>query len=72
MTEQQTPTEMSDEALDRLHADVMTVPPDRNLLAMVDRIIQTAHVAVDSSPSRLAMQLGIIEGTAERLRAALR
>jgi hypothetical protein len=72
MTEQQTPTEMSDEALDRLHADVMAVPPDRDLLAMVNRIIEVADFPMGTTSGQMAIRLGIIQGTAERLRTALR
>ncbi len=65
----------TEDGMDRLLADVMTedgdVPPDRDLRAMVNRIIEIADFPPGTTPPEMALRLGIVQGTAERLRVAL-
>jgi hypothetical protein len=60
------------ELLDGVLDDVLAVPPDRDLLAMVERIIEAAHVPPGTTSAQMVLRLGIVQGTAERLKAALR
>jgi len=58
--------------IERLHTDVMAVPPDQRALGLAEKILDQAVYKVNSADSgALRYQLGVIQGNAERLVALL-